>query len=84
MTDGGHSADDTDQKECVVCGSENHDGDGWIYHTSDTEIVGMTPEGGVERELKEHARPVCSIPCKDEFKQSDEWSLQAGGERSYE
>lgn len=55
--------------ECVVCGSEEHDGDGWIFHTSDTEIVGITPGQGVERELKDDARPICSPECKDEFKE---------------
>lgn len=53
---------------CVVCGAEEHDGDGWIFHTSDTKVVGIN-EGGLERELKDDARAICSIECKDQFKE---------------
>lgn len=62
--------------ECVVCGAKDHDGKGWIFHTSDTEVVAIT-ENGLERELKDDPRPICSIECKDEFEESDEYSLQA-------
>lgn len=62
--------------ECVVCGAEDHDGEGWIFPTSDTEVVAIT-EDGLERELKDDARPICSLGCKDEFEESDEYSIQA-------
>lgn len=63
-------------EECVVCGADDHDGDGWIFHTSDAEVVGITPDGGLERELRDDARPICSIECKDEFEESDEHPLE--------
>jgi len=65
--------DDTEQFECVVCGSEDHDGDGWIFPTEDTKVVDITPDR-LERELDDGARPICSLDCKEEFEQSDEWS----------
>lgn len=57
-----------EQFECVVCGAGDHDGDGWIFPTADTEVVGLS-ENGVERELVDDPRPICSIGCKDEFKE---------------
>lgn len=60
----------SDEEQCVMCGSEDHDGDGWIYPTSDTEVVEITAQG-VERELKDDARPLCSTECKDEFAEQE-------------
>lgn len=63
------SSDGTDQpefEECVVCGSGEHDGEGWIFPMEDSEVVAIT-EDGLERELKDDARPICTIDCKDEF-----------------
>jgi hypothetical protein len=56
--------------ECVVCGSEEHDGKGWIFPVEDTEVIAIK-EDGLERELADDARPICSIECKDEFDESD-------------
>jgi hypothetical protein len=58
---------DSDSKQCVVCGSEEHEGEGWIYHTTDTEVARIQADGTLERELKDDARPICSHECKDGF-----------------
>lgn len=52
--------------ECVICGSSEHDGEGWIFPTEDTKVVELKPDG-VERELREDPRALCSTECKDEF-----------------
>lgn len=54
--------------ECVVCGADDHDGSGWIFPISDSKVVAIN-EDGIERELKDDARPICSLECKDEFKE---------------
>jgi hypothetical protein len=73
MSDDAHSGSGTEQFECVVCGSEQHDGNGWIFPTEDTKVVDIAPDG-LERELIEDSRALCSLDCKDQFEQSDEWS----------
>lgn len=57
---------DSERFRCVVCGASTHDGDGWIFPIEDSEVVAIT-ENGVERELTDNPRPICSIKCKDEF-----------------
>lgn len=63
----------TSQEQCVVCSATEHEGDGWIYPISDAEIVEITSDGP-KRELKNDARPICSIDCKEEFESSDKYT----------
>lgn len=59
--------------ECVVCGADDHDGDGWIIPTADTNVTDITVTNGtpeLERELESGARRICSIECKDEFSET--------------
>lgn len=62
-----------DEFECVVCGSDTQDGDGWIFPVEDTEVTDITPSG-LERELGDDPRPICSISCKNTFS-SDEYKI---------
>mgnify|MGYP006926882500 FL=1 len=59
--------------ECVVCGADNHDGDGWIIPTADTTVTDIAVTNGtpeLERELESSARRICSLKCKDEFSEN--------------
>lgn len=58
-------------EECVVCGSDEHDDEGWIFSIEDNEVV-VINGNGLERKLKDDARPICSIECKDEFERQRE------------
>jgi len=68
------STDGTEDFQCVVCNSDSHGGDGWIFHTEDTKVVEITADG-LRRELQDNARALCSIQCKEEFEDSDEYSI---------
>lgn len=61
-----------DHFQCVVCGSESHGGEGWIFPTEDTEVVELSSDG-VERELGDDPRPICSIGCKDKFEETRDY-----------
>ena len=58
----------SDDFNCVVCGTNEPQGDGWIFPIEDTNVVAIN-ENGPERELVDEPRPICSIDCKDEFKE---------------
>lgn len=63
---------DQDGFECVVCGSSSPEPNGWILPTEDTEVVNISLDGGIERELGESPRPICSMSCKNEFQEECE------------
>ena len=63
---------DEDEFECVVCGADAYDGEGWIFPTEDTEVTEITPSG-LERDLVDNPRAICSISCKNTFSENDEY-----------
>lgn len=66
LSGNGDGGVDAEGFECVVCGADTHDGDGWIFPVEDTEVTDITPSG-LERELVADPRPICSISCKETF-----------------
>ena len=54
--------------DCVVCGTDEPEEAGWIFPIEDSNVVEIN-EDGLQRELVDDPRPICSIECKDEFEE---------------